>query len=131
LRVVIKELSLFRDERGWLAEILASDDNSEKIKQIHFALSKPGAVRGNHYHKNRTEWLCVTSGAGRILLEDSCSHERKELIVTRDSPVLVKISPGVIHAIKKCADVPMHLLVLADRKPDPNNPDIHARKLLS
>jgi dTDP-4-dehydrorhamnose 3,5-epimerase-like enzyme len=90
LRVVIKELSLFRDERGWLAEILASDDNSEKIKQIHFALSKPGAVRGNHYHKNRTEWLCVTSGAGRILLEDSARA----------------------------------------RKPDPNDPDIYARKLL-
>jgi UDP-2-acetamido-2,6-beta-L-arabino-hexul-4-ose reductase len=130
LRVVIRELSLFRDERGWLAEILTSADNSEKIKQIHFALSKPGAVRGNHYHKNRTEWLCVTSGTGRILLEDSCTHERKELIVTGDSPVLVKIFPGVIHAIENCADVPMHLLVLADRKPNTNNPDIYARKLL-
>ena len=93
MKVEIKELSLLHDERGWLTEILASNDDSERIKQVHFAISKPGAVRGNHYHKNRTEWLCVTSGTGRILLEDTATHERKELIVTGDSPVLVKIFP--------------------------------------
>jgi UDP-2-acetamido-2,6-beta-L-arabino-hexul-4-ose reductase len=110
------------------SEILASDDDSERIKQVHFALSKPGAVRGNHYHKNRTEWLCVTSGTGRILLEDTATHERKELIVTGDSPVLVKIFPGTIHAVENVADVPMHLLVLVDEKTGPDNQDTHSRR---
>ena len=129
LKVEIKELSIHHDERGWLTEILASDDDSERIKQIHFALSKPGAVRGNHYHEKRTELLCVTSGTGRVLLEDAATHERKELMVSGDSPVLVKIFPGTIHAIENVADVPMHLLVLVDEKTDPNNPDTHKRLL--
>ena len=129
MKVEIKELSIHHDERGWLTEILASDDDSERIKQIHFALSKPGAVRGNHYHENRTELLCVTSGTGRILLEDTITHERKELMVTGDFPVLVKIFPGTIHAIENVADVPMHLLVLVDEKTERDNPD--AQRLLS
>lgn len=129
MKVEIKELSIHHDERGWLTEILASDDDSERIKQIHFALSEPGAVRGNHYHENRTELICVTSGTGRILLEDTVTHERKELMVTGDAPVLVKIFPKTIHAIENVADVPMHLLVLVDERIDSDNSDTHKRLL--
>lgn len=127
MRVEIKELPLFHDQRGWLTEILASDDKSEGIKQIHFAISKPGAIRGNHYHKKRTEWLCVTSGTGRIFLEDIHTHERKKLIVSGDTPVLVKISPGITHAIENISDVPVHLLVIVDKKINPDNSDTHNR----
>jgi UDP-2-acetamido-2,6-beta-L-arabino-hexul-4-ose reductase len=130
VKVEVKELSLIFDERGWLTEILSANDDSERIKQIHFAVSKPGAVRGNHYHKSRTEWLCVTCGTGRILLEDAAANEREEVIVTGESPFLVKISPGVVHAIENCADVPMHLLVLVDEKPDPANSDTYKRVLI-
>jgi UDP-2-acetamido-2,6-beta-L-arabino-hexul-4-ose reductase len=130
LRVEIKDLSLLRDKRGWLTEIIAIDGDSEKIAQIHFAVSNPGAVRGNHYHKSRTEWLCVTSGTGRIMLEDSSTNERKELIVTGDSPVLVKISPGIVHAIENCSDMFMHLLVVVDEKPDSANSDTFKKILM-
>ena len=129
MKVEIKALSQFCDERGWLTEIFASDDNSKKIKKIHFAVSKPGAVRGNHYHKNRTEWLCVTSGTGKILLEDICTYERQELIVTGDDPFLVKILPGTVHAIENITDAPLHILVIVNEKPDPDNPDTHIRKI--
>ena len=123
MKVEVKELSFHCDERGWLTEILSANEGSERIEQVHFAVSKPGFVRGNHYHKSRTEWLCVTCGTGRILLEDVGTNEKEELIVTGQSPVLVKISPGTVHAIENCADVPMHLLVLVDEKPDPSNSD--------
>ena len=130
MRVEIKDLSLLRDKRGWLTEIIATNGDSEKIEQIHFAVSKPGAVRGNHYHKSRTEWLCVTSGTGRIILEDTSTNERKELIVTGDSPVLVKISPGIVHAIENSADSLMHLLVVVDEKPDSANSDTFKKILM-
>ena len=130
MKVEVKELSLICDERGWLTEILSANDDSERIKQIHFAVSKPGAVRGNHYHKSRTEWLCVTCGTGRILLEDAGANEREELIVTGESPVLLKISPGTVHAIENCADMPMHLLVIVDEKPDAANSDTFKKVLI-
>jgi UDP-2-acetamido-2,6-beta-L-arabino-hexul-4-ose reductase len=109
---------------------LATDGDLEKIEQIHFAVSKPGAVRGNHYHKSRTEWLFVTSGIGRILLEDTSANERKELAVSGDTPVLVKISPGIVHAIENCSNKLMHLLVIVDEKPDSCNPDTFKRILI-
>jgi len=130
LKVEVKELSLYCDERGWLTEVLSANEGSSRIEQVHFAVSKPRAVRGNHYHKSRTEWLCVTCGTGRIVLEDAGANEREELIVTGESPVLVKISPGTVHAIENCADVPMHLLVLVDEKPDPANSDTFKRLLI-
>jgi UDP-2-acetamido-2,6-beta-L-arabino-hexul-4-ose reductase len=130
LKVEVKELSLYRDERGWLTEILSANKDSKRIEQVHFAVSKPGAVRGNHYHKRRTEWLCVTYGTGRILLEDAGGNEREELVVTGGSPVLVKIPPGIVHAIENCADVAMHLLVMVDEKPDTADSDTFKRVLI-
>jgi UDP-2-acetamido-2,6-beta-L-arabino-hexul-4-ose reductase len=128
MNVEVKKLALISDDRGWLTEILKS---SELPLQVHFSFSKPSAVRGNHYHKHRVEWLCVTSGTARIIMEDNATKERKELIVTGDSPVLVKIYPDVTHAIENCASVPMHLLVIANEEPDSKDSDTYPRQIIS
>ena len=129
MKYEIKELSVFSDKRGWLIEIL-NGVSPQKIEQIHYSCSKSGAVRGNHYHKLRVEWLCVTSGTGRIVLEDNFTRERKELIVSGDSPVVVKISPNVAHAIENLADAPMHLLVIADEKRNSTDSDNYPMQII-
>src|SRR5665647_542031 len=92
MNVVVKKLSLIADDRGWLAEVL-KNELSEPIGQIHFSLSKQGVVRGNHYHKHRIEWLFVTSGSGKIFLEENVTGEKSELSLihisepTRRTPI--------------------------------------------
>lgn len=129
MKYEIKELSMFSDKRGWLIEIL-NGVFPQKIEQIHFSCSKSGAVRGNHYHKHRVEWLCVTSGTGRIVLEDNFTKERKELTVSGDSPVLITIPLNVTHAIENISDTPMHLLVIADEKRGSTDSDTYPMQII-
>lgn len=120
---------MFSDKRGWLVEIL-NGVSPQKIEQIHYSCSNSGAVRGNHYHKHRVEWLCVIRGNGRIVLEDNFTKERKEFTVSSDSPVLVEIPPNVTHAIENIADAPMHLLVIADEKRSSTDSDTYPIQII-
>ena len=102
------------DNRGWLTEVLRSD--SVIIEQVHFSVSNPGAVRGNHYHKSRIEWMFVTNGIGKITLEDIFTEEKSEFVVSGDDPVLIKIFPNVKHMIVNDGSATMHLLILTSEK---------------
>ena len=63
MQLEIKELTNVSDNRGWLTEILNNKNGQEiNVKNIHYSHSLPGAIRGNHYHEHKTEWLCVTQG---------------------------------------------------------------------
>ena len=127
----IKELSKFSDKRGWLTEIL-NDKNGQKIGNIHYSYSKPGAVRGNHYHKRKTEWICVTFGRGRIVLEDNLTKERKELAMTGESPILIKIPPKIAHAIGNVdPSTPMHLLVIVNEETSSTDSDTYPILIIS
>ena len=114
MKADLKKLKVIADNRGWLVEVFKS--GPLVIEQVHFSVSKPGAVRGNHYHKKRIEWMFVTSGIGKITLEDNVSKEKSELLVSGDCPVLVKICPNVMHTIVNNGSVPMHLLILTSEK---------------
>ena len=129
MKYEIKELSIFSDKRGWIIEVL-NGVFPQRMEQIHYSCSNSGAIRGNHYHKHRVEWLCVTSGTGRIVLEDNFTQVRKELTVSGDSPVLVKIPPNIAHAIENLADAPMHLLVIADEKRSSTDFDTYPMKVI-
>jgi UDP-2-acetamido-2,6-beta-L-arabino-hexul-4-ose reductase len=129
MQLETKELSSFSDKRGWLTEIL--NDAGQRIENIHYSYSEPGVVRGNHYHKHSTEWLCVTFGSAKIILEDNYTKERKELVVSGDSPVLVKIPPEITHAIENCSSEPMHLLVIANEKRSLTDSDTYPVLLIS
>jgi UDP-2-acetamido-2,6-beta-L-arabino-hexul-4-ose reductase len=99
MRNNLTKLPLFVDERGWLTEVMKST-STQPIEQIHFSVSKPGAVRGNHYHKQRVERLLLTSGTGKLVLEDNETKERSEATLSGESPVLVEIPPNVSHKIE-------------------------------
>ena len=108
-----------------------NDKTVQRIENIHYSYSEPGVVRGNHYHEHKIEWLCVTYGVGRIVLEDNVTKERKELTVSGDSPVLVKIPPKIAHAIENCsASLPMHLLVIVNEEFSSTDSDTYLSQLI-
>jgi UDP-2-acetamido-2,6-beta-L-arabino-hexul-4-ose reductase len=114
MNVDIKKLEIKADKRGWLTEVLKSGPVA--IEQVHFSVSNPGAVRGNHYHKSRIEWMLVTNGTGKINLEDYVTKEKSELFVSGECPVLIKICPNIMHTISNNGREPMHLLILTSEK---------------
>lgn len=131
MQIQTKKLTKVSDNRGWLTEIF-NGENSQKIVNIHYAYSKPGAIRGNHYHKNKTELLCVTFGKGRLVLEENATNERKELSLNGESPLLVEIPPEVAHAIENNdPNIPMHLLVIQKEESTSTDSDTYTRQIIS
>ncbi len=61
--VVMKDIKLFCDERGHLAEIIRLDDGelrAQNIKQIIVSYSYPGMIKGWHLHsKQEDRLMCI------------------------------------------------------------------------
>lgn len=104
--VKVKELKVFPDERGWLAEILRCDDEIfEKFGQVYFTTSYPGVVKAWHYHKLQADHFACIKGMLLVVLydgrEDSPTYrEINEFVIGDKNLLLVKIPPLIYHGSK-------------------------------
>ena len=107
-----KTLKRIPDERGWLMEMLRSDDELfPGFGQVYVTAAYPGVVKGWHYHKLQTDHFVCVHGMMKIALydprEDSGTRgEVNEFFVGDDNPLLVQIPPFVYHGFKCIGDVP-------------------------
>ena len=72
------------------------------------AVAPPGKVRGNHYHNRKIEWFFVPMGTALLLLKDLETEKEEEVIMGEDHLKTVKITPGIVHAIKNTGPGPGH-----------------------
>jgi dTDP-4-dehydrorhamnose 3,5-epimerase-like enzyme len=83
------------DDRGTIEDLLEGP-----IDSVTEIFTRQGAVRGNHYHKETTQWTYVVSGCLRICRCDG--GVIVEVIVGADE--MVKDDPGISHAWKAIED---------------------------
>ena len=128
----IQDLDKKSDERGWLIEVLGGElpEGCKEFGQLHVSVAYPGKVRGNHYHTRKVEWFCVPTGTGQLLLKDRTTGETRELVMGVNDLKTIRIDPGTIHAIKNVGEGDMVLLVYANEKFDPEDPDTYYEKIL-
>ena len=104
--VKTKQLRVISDERGNLMEIMRCDDPEFiKFGQVYMTTVYPGVVKGWHYHKKQTDSFCVLRGMIKLVLFDqrsnsSTSGEINEFFLGVHNPMMVQISPGVMHGFK-------------------------------
>ena len=104
--VVVKELKLIPDERGFLMEILRADDALyEKFGQAYVTAAYPGVVKAWHYHRLQTDHFCVLSGMAKVVLYDSRADspthgEINEFFIGEQRRQVVKIPNFVYHGYK-------------------------------
>ncbi len=113
MRLRIKELDAKMDERGIFAEILKSSEIKAQVKEVLLIVSKPGVVRGNHYHKKKVEWLCLMKGKGKFLYIDNKTGARKEVIID-NKPTIIETPLNVAHAIKNVGKDDLYLLEISN-----------------
>lgn len=129
MKLTIKKLDIKRDERGWLAEVVRPEDvGDSSFGQILVTTAGPGHIKGNHYHKRKTEWYCVLQGKALLTIINNKTRERKEISMGDDNMVLVKIPPHHFHAIKNIGKNEMFLLVYVSEPFNPSDPDIYYDK---
>ena len=58
--VTIKDLDLYADERGWLTELVRSDElpGGFEPAMSYLSMTIAGTVRGPHEHKYQTDYFC-------------------------------------------------------------------------
>lgn len=123
VNTMLKLLEKHLDERGLLFEVLRDDEIKENINQVYFSISKPNAIRGNHYHKRKVEWFSVVDGVGTLILEDIKSNVKEKLTLTGKTPAIVKIKPGIAHAIQNTGHEDMYLIVISSEVFNPEEQD--------
>ena len=70
--VVIKNLRVIPDERGWLMEILRCDDPQFlQFGQVYLSTAFPNVVKAWHYHKKQTDNFTCVKGMMKVALYDA------------------------------------------------------------
>jgi len=87
-------------------------------------------VRGNHFHKRKTEWFFIVKGTAKFVLEGNISKERKELILTGERPTVLEIGPNVTHALKNIGEDELCFIAIVDEVFNPKDPDTFANAIL-
>ncbi len=124
----IKKLKVNQDERGMVVEIIRREDTEEgkPFGQVYLTTANPGYIKGNHYHKRKTEWFCVIKGKGELILRDLKSKELKKILMDDEKNfLLVKIPPNVAHAIRNIGSEVLYLLAYIDEPYNPDDPDTY------
>ena len=106
--VVIKPLSKFLDERGWLSELFRSDELPKcfRPEMAYISMTVPGVARGPHEHVEQSDCFCFIGPANfKVYLwdarNDSPTYGSKQLLFCGiDAPILLVVPPGVVHAYK-------------------------------
>ena len=115
--------SVKADSRGELYEII-NMSGTQFISTTH-----PGVIRGNHYHKTKTEWFTVLYGSANLYTRDRATGEKVSYAMDGRCPQIVAILPNVTHAIENVGDTDLVLLVQSNQVYDEGHSDTYSEKV--
>ena len=98
--------------------------------QINVVKATPDTVRGNHFHKRKTEWFLVIKGKAKLTLHNLEDNTNENIILTEDEPTLIKIPPNIAHAIQNIGREDMYFLTYVNETYDTKDADIFQIKLV-
>ena len=108
------------DDRGDLFETVRSHGGTG---QAFVSTTRPGQVRGNHYHLHKVERFFVVSGEAEISLRRLLHDEVVTFRLSGDTPSYVDMPTLWVHSIRNVGDTELVTMFWADQLLDPENPD--------
>ena len=112
-------LNMHCDNRGSFTEFLHTPAHG----QVSINISKPGIVKGNHWHHSKNEKFLVVKGTGVIRFRALDSTEVIEYHVSGDKLEVVDIPTGYTHNIENVGLDDMVTVMWANEVFDPDHPD--------
>jgi UDP-2-acetamido-2,6-beta-L-arabino-hexul-4-ose reductase len=86
-------------------------------------VTKPGIVKGNHWHHSKNEKFLVVSGKGIIRLRKIDNNEIFEYRVSGEKLEVIDIIPGFTHNIENTGTTDLVTIMWANEAFDPKKPD--------
>lgn len=125
----VVELKKYSDERGSLVENTFPDIFKE-TKHFFVSKSKPGVIRGNHYHFRKSEWFYVIQGECELVVEDLKTRKRESRIVKASENIIIHMEPGKSHAFKNTGKEELILLALINEVHKQEDPDTYPHEVI-
>lgn len=92
------------------------------LGSVHFAATKPGAVRGNHYHLGRREATIVLPGPKWSLhWAENSKSDAQHREFDGNAAVLLLLSPQTVHAIRNDGSGELWLFAIQSKANDPSD----------
>ena len=114
------------DERGSFTELLKTVSGG----QVSVNISKPNAVKGQHWHNTKWEFFIVVKGRGLIQERKIGTDEIIEFEVSGDDIKAVHMLPGYTHNIINLSETEDLITIMwANEQFDKDNPDTFSEKV--
>lgn len=115
------------DERGSFIELM----RTQEAGQFSVSFSKPGIVRGNHYHHTKLERFIVIKGKAKISFSSIISDDKYSFIVDDSEIKIITIPVGYTHNIENIGEDEMILAIWCNELFDKEKPDTYYKKVLT
>lgn len=115
-------LNMHTDARGSFTEILRSAEHG----QMSVNISKPGIIKGQHWHHTKNEKFLVVSGKGVIRFRKIDSDEVMEYFVSGEKLEVVDVPTGYTHNIENLGDTDMVTFMWCNECFNPEKPDTYS-----
>ena len=118
-----RRLRLIPDERGWLMEILRSDDAElfTRFGQVYVSATYPGVVKAWHYHKRQIDNFACIAGMVKLVLVDTrigspTEGPVNEFCLGTLNPTLVQV-PSLVYHGWKCISPELAIVINVPNEP--------------
>ena len=112
-------LKMNADSRGSFTEILRTEHHG----QFSVNITKPGIVKGNHWHHTKNEKFLVVDGEGVIRFRRIDCAEVFEYRVSGEKMEVVDIPPGYTHNIENTGYKDLVTFMWCNERFNPERPD--------
>jgi dTDP-4-dehydrorhamnose 3,5-epimerase-like enzyme len=120
MEIEIESPRLVEDARGMVCEPITPAELPAQ-QNAHVVLTRPGGVRGNHYHEHGTEIMTVL-GPALVRFRDAAGV--KDHAVSEGQALRFTIPPGVAHAILNTGTTMGLIVSFNSWRHDPDRPDV-------
>ena len=127
--VIVKQLKINSDDRGFFAEILKFGEKSfQEIKQTSYTETYPGVIKAFHWHKKQWDIWFVAAGMAQVVLHDlrkksPTQGETEVIYAGENNRVVIVIPPGVAHGYRVLGRKKVGLFYHTTEAYNPRNPD--------
>lgn len=121
--VIVKDVTKYKDKRGWLSELFRSDEIDQQFipTMCYISATEPGVARGPHEHRDQADLFCfVGPSTFKVFMwdnrKDSPTYMNRLVVEAGElNPRSLIIPPGVVHAYKNIGSLSGWVINLPNR----------------
>jgi UDP-2-acetamido-2,6-beta-L-arabino-hexul-4-ose reductase len=117
------DIQLKSDERGVLFEVLRTGT----LGQVFFSVTKPGFVRGGHFHTRKVERFCVIEGSAEIECINLFNQKKYTFVVSGEKPQNIDMLTYHLHSIKNLGKIDLKTLFWSNEHFDQGDTDTFSK----